>query len=51
MWPEDSMVYVNAFLKRVGSNSRLWVYIDQAIRARRRAITTSDAVLESPFAL
>ncbi len=39
------MVYVNAFLMRAESNAVLWVYIDHATRARRRAITTRDAAV------
>lgn len=47
---EDSMVQVKPFVRRAGPNSVLYLYIDQAERAMRRAKITSAAVLERPFA-
>ena len=47
---KDSMVHVKTFVIRSGSNAVLWVYIDQAVRAMRRARTTNAAVVDSPRA-
>jgi hypothetical protein len=46
---KDSMVQVNPFVRRAGSNSVLYVYIDQAVRAMRRARITRTAVLDRPI--
>ena len=46
--PEDSMVQVKADVSRFGSKVVLWVYIDQAVRAMRRARITSAAVVGKP---
>jgi hypothetical protein len=43
------MVQVKDIVRRAGSNLVLYVYIDHAVRAMRRARMTRAAVVDRPF--